>query len=87
MSPSREIRTVRIDYEPGEASEWPNRHPCGAFVYVIEGSVRIGLKGQEPQVLHEGDSLYEPPGSLQSMSENASDHEPASLLAAFVVPD
>ena len=78
---------MRVDYEPGGTTPWPHRHPFGAFVYVLEGSVRMALEGQAPQVLRAGDSFHEPPGALHSLSENASDSDPASLLAVFVVPD
>ena len=78
--------TLRIDHQPGEAVEWPHRHRFGAYVYVIKGAVRMALEGEDPQVLGEGDSLYAPPGALHATSENASDTEPASLLAALVVP-
>jgi quercetin dioxygenase-like cupin family protein len=78
--------TLRIDYGPGEAAEWPYRHRLGAYVYVVEGAVRMGLEGEDPQILREGNSLYAPPGAVPATSENASDTESASLVAAFVGP-
>ena len=81
------VQALRIDYEPGGTTPWRHRHPFGAFVYVIEGSVRMGLEGEAPEVLRAGDSFYEPPGVVHALSENASDTEPASLLAVFVVPE
>jgi quercetin dioxygenase-like cupin family protein len=81
------VEAKRIDYEPGGGTPWPHRHPFGAFVYVIEGSVRMGLDDEPSRVLHAGDSFHEPPGALHGLSENASETEPASLLAVFVVPE
>jgi quercetin dioxygenase-like cupin family protein len=81
------VQATRVDYEPGGTTEWPHQHPYGAFVYVIEGSVRMGIDGQPEQVLNAGDSLYEAPGALHGVSENASDSQPASLLAIYVVPE
>ena len=47
----------------------------------------MGLDDQPEQVLNAGDSLYEPPGAPHGVSQNASDSEPASLLAVYVVPE
>ena len=85
--PSRDgfvVNAVRVDYEPGGFSR-VHRHPAGAYVYVIDGSVIFGLDGREPVVLNAGDSFYEPPGAVHAVSRNASDELPASLLAFFVL--
>ena len=87
--PSRDglvVNAVRVDYEPGGFSR-VHRHPAGAYVYVIEGSVLFGIDGREPVVLKAGDSFYEPPGALHSVSRNASEELPASLLAFFVLSE
>jgi quercetin dioxygenase-like cupin family protein len=54
-------------------------------VYVIEGSVIFGLDDRDPFVLKTGESFYEPPGALHSVSRNASEDLPASLIAFFVL--
>jgi quercetin dioxygenase-like cupin family protein len=78
------VNVVRVDYDPGGYSA-EHRHPDGAYVYVIEGSVVFGIDDQEPFVLKAGDSFYEPPGALHRVSRNASDEQPASMLAFFVL--
>jgi quercetin dioxygenase-like cupin family protein len=86
--PSRDglaVQAVRVDYEPGGFTHGTHRHPAGAYVYVIEGSVTFGVDGREPVVLKAGESFYEPPGALHSVSRNASDDLPASLIAFFVL--
>jgi quercetin dioxygenase-like cupin family protein len=86
--PSRDglaVQAIRVDYEPGGFTRGTHRHPTGAYVYVIEGSVRFGLDGREPIVLKAGESFYEPPGALHSVSRNASQELPASLIAFFVL--
>jgi quercetin dioxygenase-like cupin family protein len=86
-SPSRDglvVNAVRVDYEPGGFSH-AHRHPAGAYVYVIDGSVIFGIDDREPVVLKAGDSFYEPPGALHSVSRNASQEAPASFLAFFVL--
>ena len=85
--PSRDglvVNAVRVDYEPGGFSP-VHRHPAGAYVYVIDGSVIFGIDDSEPLVLKAGDSFYEPPGALHGVSRNASEELPASLLAFFVL--
>jgi quercetin dioxygenase-like cupin family protein len=87
--PSRDglvVDAVRVDYEPGGYS-LEHRHPAGAYVYVIDGSVIFGIDDGEPVVLKAGDSFYEPPGALHAVSRNASQELPASLLAFFVLGD
>jgi len=88
--PSRDglaVQAVRVDYEPGGFTSGTHRHPAGAYVYVIEGSVEFGVDGGEPVVLDAGESFHEPPGALHSVSRNASRDLPASLIAFFVLGD
>ena len=86
--PSRDglaVQAIRVDYEPGGFTRGTHRHPAGAYVYVIEGSVIFGLDDREPVMLKAGESFYEPPGALHSVSRNASEDLPASLIAFFVL--
>ena len=86
--PSRDglaVQAIRVDYEPGGFTRGTHRHPAGAYVYVIEGSVIFGLDDREPVELKAGESFYEPPGALHSVSRNASEDLPASLIAFFVL--
>jgi len=85
-SPQGRVNAVRVDYEPGGYSA-THRHPAGAYVYVIEGSVMFGLDDDEPVELKAGDSFFEPPGAVHSVSRNASEEQPASLIAFFVLAD
>ncbi len=85
--PSRDglvVNAVRVDYEPGGFSR-VHRHPAGAYVYVIDGSVLFGIDDREPVVLKAGDTFYEPPGALHGVSRNASEELPASFIAFFVL--
>jgi quercetin dioxygenase-like cupin family protein len=87
--PSRDglaVHAVRVDYSPGGYSA-VHRHPAGAYVYVMDGSVLFGVGGREPVRLKAGDSFYEPPGALHSVSRNASDEVPASFIAFFVLDE
>jgi quercetin dioxygenase-like cupin family protein len=83
----RRVHAIRVDYVPGGFTRGTHRHPPGAYVYVIEGSVMFGIDGGEPFPLKAGESFYEPPGALHSVSRNASDELPASLIAFFILAD
>jgi quercetin dioxygenase-like cupin family protein len=88
--PSRDglsVQAIRVDYEPGGFTRATHRHPAGAYVYVIDGSVEFVVGDSEPIVLRAGGSFYEPPNALHSVSRNASEDLPASLIAFFVLGD
>ena len=88
--PSRDglsVQAIRVDYEPGGFTERAHRHPAGAYVYVIDGSVEFAVGDGEPTVLKAGESFYERPGALHSVSRNASQELRASLIAFFVLAD
>jgi quercetin dioxygenase-like cupin family protein len=86
--PSRDglsVQAIRVDYQPGGFTRDTHRHPAGAYVYIIDGSVEFVVGDGEPIVLKAGESFYEPPGALHSVSRNASGNVPASLIAFFVL--
>ena len=83
----RRVNAVRVDYAPGGFTAGAHRHPAGAYVYVIEGSVQFGIDDGEPFELKAGESFFEPPGALHAISRNASREEPASMIAFFVLAD
>jgi hypothetical protein len=58
--PSRDglvVNAIRVDYEPAGFTRGTHRHPAGAYVYVIDGSVIFGLDDREPVVLKAGESF------------------------------
>jgi quercetin dioxygenase-like cupin family protein len=58
------------------------------FVYVLSGQIRSENSATGPaKVYKAGETFFEPPGSEHLVSENASETEPASLLAVFVADD
>src|SRR4051812_49466738 len=85
--PSRDglaVQAVRVDYAPGGFSR-VHRHPAGAYVYVIDGSVMFGIGGGETVRLKAGGAFYEPPGGLDSVSRKGREGPAAGVLAVFVV--
>jgi quercetin dioxygenase-like cupin family protein len=81
------VNAVRVDYLPTGYSRGTHVHPAGAYVYVIQGSVMFGVDNGEPFVLNAGESFHEPPGALHSVSRNASEDLPASIIAFFVLDE
>jgi quercetin dioxygenase-like cupin family protein len=71
---------VEVRYEPGGASQ-AHRHPGFVLGYVLEGEVRVGLDGRPPAIYRTGDVFYEQPGTVHSVSANASAVNPARFLA------
>jgi len=75
---------VEVNYRPGEADK-PHSHPCTVIGYVAEGAIRFQVKGGAPEAVYKaGESFYEPPNGVHQISANASDKEPAKLIAFFV---
>lgn len=74
---------VEVTYGPGESST-PHRHPCAVIGYVLEGAVRMQVKGEPQATYKPGDSFYEAPNGIHLVSANASDKERAKFLAYFV---
>jgi quercetin dioxygenase-like cupin family protein len=74
---------VEAKYGPGESSP-PHSHPCPLIAHVVEGAFRIQIQGAPEAVYKTGESFYEAPNDVHQVSANASDKEPARLLAYFV---
>ena len=75
---------VEVNYAPGEADK-PHSHPCTVIGYVAQGAIRFAVKGGPPEAVYKaGESFYEPPNGVHEVSANASDKEPAKLIAFFV---
>jgi quercetin dioxygenase-like cupin family protein len=77
------ITVAEVAYPPGGSSA---RHRHGGFVvaYVLEGTIRSQLSGEPERNFTKGQVFYEPPGSIHAVSRNASETEPARLLAFLV---
>jgi len=84
--PGKSIKGVLVEYQPGGSSP-AHTHAPSAFIYatVLEGAIRSAVNGAPEKVYHAGDNFYEEPGAHHDVSANASNTEPARLLAVFVV--
>jgi quercetin dioxygenase-like cupin family protein len=83
--PGKEVVMLTVEYLPGGAS-MPHRHDANVFVYVLEGSMIMQVKGQEPVTLTAGQTFYENPADVHEQSANASKTKPAKFLV-FMVKD
>jgi quercetin dioxygenase-like cupin family protein len=81
----KSMAAIVVSYAPGGKSA-AHHHAGSAFVYayVLSGAIRSQVDDQPAKVYQVGESWYEVPGAHHRISENASDREPASLLAVFV---
>jgi uncharacterized protein YbjT (DUF2867 family)/quercetin dioxygenase-like cupin family protein len=84
--PGKSIKGVLVEYQPGGSSP-AHTHPHSAFIYatVLEGAIRSQVNDGPVIVYHAGESFSEMPGDHHRVSANASQTEPARLLAVFVV--
>ena len=82
--PGHEVMMITLDIPPGGASP-AHRHPGHhTFGYVLEGAYKIKIDDGPEMVLHKGETFYEAPGQLHAVSRNASDTEPAKVLALML---
>jgi len=81
----KEALMVSVEYPPG-VSEHVHRHNGQAFVYVLEGSVVMQVKGQAPVTLKPGDTFYEGTDDVHLVGRNASQTKPARFVV-FLVKD
>ena len=75
-----EVTVSHVNYAPGRVGN-AHKHPGFVLAYVLEGAVVAKISGQEERTYHVGEMFYEPPGSTHEVSKNASQTEPATLLA------
>ncbi|UKJ76903.1 cupin domain-containing protein (plasmid) [Azospirillum brasilense] len=84
--PGKSIRGVLVEYGPGGYSP-SHTHAKSALIYatVLEGAVRSQINGGPVRTFQAGENFTELPGDHHNVSANASDSQPAKLLAVFVV--
>ena len=74
---------VTVEYAPRQSTP-AHRHNAHVFVYVLEGSLVMGVRGKEPVTLKVGDTFYESPNDVHEVSRNASDTKPAKFLVLLL---
>jgi quercetin dioxygenase-like cupin family protein len=85
-APGKSIKGVLVEYGPGGYSPG-HTHPNSAFIYatVLEGAIRSQVNDGPVTTYKAGESFSELPGDRHGVSANASETQPAKLLAVFVL--
>ena len=81
--PGKEGLLITVQYPPG-ASDPIHRHNAHAFVYVLEGSIVMQLKGGKQVTLTAGETFYEGPSDVHIVGRTASNTQPAKFLVFLV---
>jgi len=81
--PGKEVLMITVDYPPGSVDPI-HRHNAHAFVYVLEGSIIMQVKGGKEVTLTPGQTFYEGPEDVHVVGRNASTSKPAKFVVFFV---
>ncbi len=81
--PGKEAVMLNVEYPPGGADP-VHRHDAHAFLYVIEGTVVMGVRGQPEVTLGPGQTFYEGPKDVHTVGRNASSTKPAKFVVVLV---
>ena len=84
--PGKRVTIVRVFYGPGGFSR-AHRHAGSVTAYITKGAIRSQLAGGPVETFEVGQSFFEPPGATHLVSANASNSEPAELIAVFVADE
>lgn len=79
----KEATVITVEYPPG-ASGTPHRHNAHVFVYVLEGSIVMQVKGGAEVTLGPGQTFYEDPNDIHVVGRNASTTKPAKFLVVML---
>ena len=83
--PGKEGLMIIVDYPPG-STDPIHRHNAHAFVYVLEGSIVMQVRGGKEVTLTQGQTFYEGPDDVHVVGRNASKTKPAKFVV-FLVKD
>ena len=83
--PGKEGLMITVEYPPG-SSDPIHRHNAHAFVYVLEGSIVMQVRGGKEVTLTPGQTFYEGPDDVHVVGQNASKTKPAKFVV-FLVKD
>jgi quercetin dioxygenase-like cupin family protein len=81
--PGKEVLMITVEYPPGSVDPI-HRHNAHAFVYVLEGSIIMQVKGGTEVTLTPGQTFYEGPNDIHVVGKNASSTKPAKFVVFFI---
>jgi len=81
--PGKEGLMMIVDYPPGSVDP-VHRHNANAFIYVLEGSIVMQVRGGKEVTLTPGQTFYEGPDDVHVVGRNASKTKPAKFVLVMV---
>ena len=81
--PGKEVSMITVEYHPG-ATDPIHRHDAHAFVYVLEGSIVMQVKGGKEVTLTAGQTFYEGPTDIHVVGRNSSSTKTAKFVVFFI---
>ena len=81
--PGKEGLMIIVDYPPG-STDPIHRHNAHGFIYVLEGSIVMQVRGGKETTVTAGETFYEGPDDIHVVGRNASKTEPAKFVVFFV---
>lgn len=81
--PGKEALMILVEYPPG-AADPVHRHNAHGFIYVLEGSIVMQVRGGKEVTLTPGQSFYEGPNDVHTVGRNASQTKPAKFLVLLL---
>ncbi|HWR16793.1 MAG TPA: cupin domain-containing protein [Terriglobales bacterium] len=82
-SPGKQGLMLMIEYPPG-STDPVHRHNAHGFIYVLEGSIVMQVRGGQEVTLTRGQTFYEGPDDVHVVGRNASKTKPARFVVFFV---
>lgn len=79
----KEVLVITVEFPPGGADP-VHRHDAHGFIYVLEGSIVMRVKGGKEVTLTPGQTYYEGPDDVHTVSRNASNTQPAKFLVLLL---
>ncbi|KGD86730.1 cupin [Achromobacter sp. RTa] len=79
----KDVLMITVDYPPG-AADPVHRHDADSFIYVLEGSIVMQLRGGKEVTLTPGQTFYEGPDDVHTVGRNASQTKPAKFLVLLI---
>ncbi len=81
--PGREALMITVSYPPG-GGDPVHRHDAHGFIYVLEGSIVMAVKGGKEVTLTPGQTFYEGPSDVHTVGRNASRTKPAKFVVFLI---
>jgi len=81
--PGKEGLMITVEYPPG-STDPIHRHNAHGFIYVLEGSIVMQVRGGKEATLTPGQTFYEGPDDVHVVGRNASQTKPAKFVVFFV---